>query len=150
MWCDAAAMDLAATNTDFQSIRQAFGLDSHQETLMESVSTTSADLDEGLSVIGKSKGNQADIAGPVDVTPQSIRLGRLRLSRCSPANFPLGNVWLLLGDYHRLLEEVDVLKMWKDGGTRTHVGLGMHLSLAKLRLGDISGILSEYKLLVDP
>lgn len=146
-----AAISLAAGEADIGAVRQEFGLCSRKSMPGIVQSYSSADIDEALSALGKPPPKAGDSGELVtEVNTQTVQLGRLRLARCASAHFPLGNLWLLLGDYHRLAANIDVLKVWREPGSGVALGSFMHLTHETLRMGDLPGLLSEYKQLVDP
>lgn len=147
---DIAAISLAAGEADIGAVRQEFGLTPQKSLPGVVQSYSDADIDIALSALGKPPPKVDDVELVAEVNTQTVRLGRLRLARCSPAHFPLGNLWLLLGDYHRLAANIDVLKVWREPGSGVALGSFMHLTLETLRMGDVPNILLEYKQLVDP
>lgn len=86
-------------------------------------------------------------------TQDSILLSaREALMHSDAREFKLGNLWLLLADYKRLVLKKDVLNAWREEQAFMQPRLQtrfLHCTLDNLRLSDLPELLLDYKHLVE-
>ena len=81
-----------------------------------------------------------------------IIAARKALMGANPKEFKLGNLWLLLADYKRVLLKNDILKSWREHQTaiQTHPNTRfLHFTMETLRLSDLPELLLDYRHLVE-
>lgn len=74
------------------------------------------------------------------------------LMQTEAKEFKLGNLWLLLTDYKRLLLKGDVLQAWREEQAtgKSHLKTRfLHVTMETLRLSDLPELLLDYRHLVE-
>ena len=81
-----------------------------------------------------------------------IIAARKTLMCANPKEFKLGNLWLLLADYKRVLLKHDILKSWREHQTAMQMHPNtrfLHFTMETLRLSDLPELLLDYRHLVE-
>ncbi|CAD7703375.1 unnamed protein product [Ostreobium quekettii] len=145
-----AAMMVANTAAELERLRASFGMERVERRPMlrsepSQATPPAAMVDASLADYGRRSQPQASSGQ----NPTAVALGRQCLAHCPAGQLRLGDVWLLLADYKRLVGQMDILQAWREPrGGGTTPGRFSQLGAEGVRLGDLEAILAEYQKLV--